>query len=273
MINTLRTSCLAVLVTVATTTLHPLHADDLRSPKTGGVNGKPINLLVISSRANKVPLIDPIYEKELKSAGYNLRVLSHEDMLTMDYLQQFGAVLVANLPYAGESFTVPGYKNRFVEPNLKLLREYVELGGGLVVVPAISEFGEAYGWTYDAFLRPWGAELLIQQLKDGSSPKNQAGPGAYGAGSVMPVHPISKPLTGKKVLYPMNVMRWDNSYSCTPVVTDKSWKVLATADNARTYIALDNNSVGDPITKHNTLYAVREAGKGMVAVSAIHSVQ
>ncbi|MHC4253891.1 MAG: hypothetical protein ACYS9X_32660, partial [Planctomycetota bacterium] len=140
-----------------------LCADELPSPRTGGVDGKPINLLVISSRANKVPLIDPAYEKELKSAGYNLHVLSHEDMLTPDYLHQFGAVIVANLPYAGEEFTVYGYKNRFVEPNLKLLQEYVASGGGVLVMPAISEFGEAYGWTYNAFLEPWGARLLIQQ--------------------------------------------------------------------------------------------------------------
>ena len=44
---------------------------------------------------------------------------------------------------AGEEYTVPGYKNRFVEPNLALLREYAGLGGGVLVVPAISEFGEA----------------------------------------------------------------------------------------------------------------------------------
>ena len=268
MADILRTICLSILAVAATATLH---AEDLPSPKTGGVDGKPINLLVVSSRANRVPLIDPVYEKELRSAGYNLHVLSQEDMLTMDYVTQFGAVLVANLPYAGEAYTVPGYKNRFVEPNLKLLRKYVELGGGLLVVPAISEFGEAYGWTYDAFLEPWGAKLLIQQLKDGRSLKNQAGRGAYGAGSVISTHPISKALEGRKVLYPMNVMRWDNSYSCTPVITDRSWSILATADNARTYIALDNSTVGAPITKHNTLYAVRRAGKGMAAVSAIHS--
>jgi len=231
----------------------------------------PINLLVMSSRANKVPLIDLEYEKELRSADYNLHVLSHEDMLTMEYLKQFGVVLVANLPYAGEGYTVPGYKNRFVEPNLRLLTEYVGLGGGMVVVPAISEFGEAYGWTYEEFLKPWDAKFLIQQLKDGSSSKNQAGPGAYGVGSIVGTDSISKALKGEKVLYPMNVMRWDNSYSCTPIITGKGWRVLASADNASTYIALDNSSVGDPITKENTLYAVREDGKGRVALSAVHS--
>ncbi len=244
---------------------------DLPDPKTGGVDGKPINLLVISSRANKVNLIDPEYAGELKSAGYNLHVLSHEDMLTTDYLKQFGAVVLANLPYAGQEYTVYGFKNRFVEPNLKLIREYVALGGGVVVMPAVSEFGEAYGWTYNAFLEPWGGQLLIQQLKDGASRKNEKGAGAYGAGSIIADHAISSALKDRKVLYPMNVMRWDHSYSCTPVITDKNWKILADADNGKTYMALDNSNVGDPLTGNDTLYAVREAGRGMVAVSAIHS--
>jgi len=259
-------TCLAVLLSAAT-----LHAD-LPSPETGGVDGKPINLLVISSRANKVSLIDAAYSNELASAGYNLRVLSHEDMLTADYLKQFGVVVLANLPYAGEEYTVPGYKNRFVEPNLKLIKEYVALGGGIVVMPAISEFGEAYGWTYDAFLKDYDAGLLIQQLKDGSSRKNQLGAGAYGTGSIdQKRHAISKGV-GPKVLYPMNVMRWDHSYSCTPVLTGSGWSILARADRgAGTYMAIDNTRVGGRITENRDLYAVRQAAKGMVALSAVHS--
>jgi len=246
-------------------------ASGLPSPKTGGIDGRPINLLVVSSTANKVKLIDPVYERELRAAGYNLHVLSHEDRLSIDYLRQFGAVVVANLPYAGAEFTVFGYRTRFVESNLRLLREYVAVGGGLLVMPMISEFGEAYGWTYDTFLTAWDARLLIHQLKDGSSRSNRKGPGAYGAGSIAANHAITRGLHGKKVLYPMNVMRWDHAYSCTPVLTGKGWSVLARADNANTHIALDNSRVGEPLTRNNTLYAVRQAGKGMVAVSAIHS--
>jgi len=245
---------------------------DLPSPKTGGVDGKPINLLVVSSYANKVPLIDATYSNDLAKTGCNLRVLSHQDMLTADYLKQFGVVILANLPYAGEEYTVPGYRNRFVEPNLKLIKEYVALGGGIVVMPAISEFGEAYGWTYDGFLRDYDARLLIQQLKDGNSRRNELGPGAYGTGSIdQRRHAISKGV-GPKVLYPMNVMRWDHSYSCTPILTGSGWSVLARADSgAGSYMAIDNTRVGDRISQNRDLYAIKQAGKGMVALSAVHS--
>ena len=89
--------------------------------KSRGVSGKAINLLVISSRANRVQLIDPEYEKELKSAGYNLHVLSHEDMLTADYLRQFGVVVLANVDFGG-------LKQR------KMIRNYVADGGRVVLL-------------------------------------------------------------------------------------------------------------------------------------------
>ena len=160
--STRRIICQALLALSVLTGGTVPAAGGLPSPKTGGVDGKPINLLVVSSTANKVKLIDPVYEGELKAAGYHLHVLSHEDKLSIDYLRQFGAVVVANLPYAGAEFTVYGYRNRFVESNLKLIKEYVAAGGGVVIVPAISEFGEAYGWTYNNFLKDYDARLLIQ---------------------------------------------------------------------------------------------------------------
>lgn len=233
---------------------------------------KATNLLVISSTANGVALMDEAYRKALVDAGYRVEVLSHETLLSPDYLAQFGAVVVANLPYAGEEHTVFGYTLRNVDTSLKLLQGYVAAGGGLVIMPAISEFGEAYGMIYDQFLASWNARLLIHQLKDGSSRANGTGPGAYGQGLVLKNHPITKDMKASSLLYPMNVMRWDNSYSTTPLLLGPEWTVLANGgSSARSYIALNNNTVGDPLTPNNNLYAVRAAGKGMVALSAIHS--
>lgn len=263
------TLCLTSLLLAGTSVFS---ASELPSPKVGGAEGAPINLLVISSTANKVPLIDPVYEKELKGAGYNLAVMGQDGRLSHDYLQQFGVVVLANLPCDGEEYTVFGYLNQHLKENLALLHDYVDQGGGLLVVPAVSELGEAYGKTYDTFLKPWGGSLLIQQLKDRqSSRKNEMGAGAYGVGSINSSHPISATLQGEKVLYPQNVMRWDHAYSCTPLLTDSNWTILASADNAQTHVAVSNGEVAEPLTDNTTLYAVREAGKGRVALSAIHS--
>jgi hypothetical protein len=261
------TRALTLILAVAGTAF----AADLPSPKSGGPGGDPINLLVISSTTNKVPLIDPVYEAELKAAGYNLHVVSREAKFSLDYLKQFGAVVLANLPYAGAEYTVFGFKLRFVAETQQLLHRYVEQGGGMLVVPMMSEFGEAYGWTYDRFLAPYDARFLIHQLKAGDARKNEMGPGSYGVGTLAGGHDIVAGLKGQKVLYPTNVMRWDHSYSCTPVLTGNGWTTLASADDATTHTAIDNSQVGEPLTKENTLYAVRRAGKGMVAVSAIHS--
>ena len=55
MINALKNTFAAFVAAMTIGTL-ATHAD-LPSPKTGGVDGKPINLLVISSTSNKVRLI------------------------------------------------------------------------------------------------------------------------------------------------------------------------------------------------------------------------
>ena len=247
-----------------------LRAADLPSPEKGGVEGAPINLLVISQEHKKRPAIDPAYAEELKEAGYNLHVVNREDRLSLDYLKQFGAVVLTNLPYSGEEYTVFGFKLRHVEETMQLLHQYVREGGGLVVMPAMHEFGEAYGAVYDRFLKPWDLSFLIHQLKEGGELKNVR-EGGYGTGTITGKHTIASTLSGKKVLYPTNVMRWDHSYSCTPLLPGKGWEVLATADNPTTHIAITNSEVGKELTKQNNLYAVREDGKGRVAVSAIHS--
>jgi hypothetical protein len=261
-------TCFLILLA---STLTTLLATNTPTASKRIVDGEPINLLIISSTANNVPLIDPHYEKELKSHGYNIEVMGQDGRLTLPYLKQFGAVIFASLPYDGEEYTVYGYKNQHFKDNITLLKEYVQLGGGLLIMPAISEFGEAYGKTYNNFLEEYGASLLIQQLKDGSSLKNQKGTGAYGVGTIKSEPSIGKQLKGKKVLYPMNVMRWDHAYSCTPLLIDKNWLPLATADGGTTHIAINNTTVADELSKNNILYAIRKTGKGMLGLSALHS--
>ncbi|MHC4886593.1 MAG: hypothetical protein ACYTGH_16070, partial [Planctomycetota bacterium] len=63
---------LCVLLSAALVLIAAVDAAALPSPKTGGVDGKAINLLMISQGSKHRPPIDPEYEKALKDAGYNL---------------------------------------------------------------------------------------------------------------------------------------------------------------------------------------------------------
>jgi len=178
--------------------------------------GTAVRMLVVSMKANELPPIDAEYQNRLTEKGFAVTVVTHEDLLSAEYLRQFPVVVVSKLPYAGQQHDVFGYQLRNVATNLCLLQSYAAEGGGLVVEPAMMEFGEAYGSTYDAFLAPFGARYLIQQLRD----EDSAGQTPYAVGTISRNHPITKDLPADKILYPINVMRWDNAYSTTPLLLE-----------------------------------------------------
>ena len=240
---------------------------ELPEPKTGGPGKAPMSLLIlIGDRAmDGDAALDPQYEKQLTDAGYRVVKASLLSRLSPEYLRQFGAVILTKLPHAGAQYSPNGQKLVHVDENLGLIQEYVANGGGVLVEPAISEFGEAFADTYNRFLKPFDATLVAQQLRQDSETK-----GAYAAGVINSPHPIAAGL--KNILYPINVLRWDHAYSTTPCVLSKEWTVLASGKSGSgTHQALDNSMVGPQLTTNMMLFAIRPYKKGMVALSAIHS--
>ena len=236
-------------------------AAELPSPKNGGPGGKPMALLVFSDNA----VMDAQYEKELTNAGYRVEKTSYSNKVSMAYLQQFGAIILSRLPYAGEQYEVGGEKLAYLEENLNLIHEYLAQGGGVLFEPAVSEFGEAYADIYNSFLKRYDAAYLTQQVRDDAETK-----GAYAAGIISGKHPISQGLTD--MLYPINVLRWDHAYSTTALVTGPAWTVLAAGKKtAGTVQAVDNANVSAPLTTEHNLFAIRKCGKGYLAISGIHS--
>jgi len=239
------------------------HGGEPAPPKA---EGQGVRLLVVSMAQGDLPPIDAEYKKQLAERGFVVTVATHEDLLSAEYLRQFPVVILSNLPYAGQEHEVGGYRMRNVPANIALLQAYVAEGGGLIVIPAMVEFGEAYGSTYNALLAPFGARYLIQQLRD----EDSAGKTPYATGTILKNHPITKAMPADKVLYPVNVMRWDNAYSATPPLVDAGWSVLAQGGAASgTAIALNNHDVGPRQTQNRNLFAVRQFKKGMLAASAI----
>lgn len=255
MFSRLVLTLLLILTTVA------VFSADLPSPKTGGPGGKPVTLLVLTNDGQ----FDAQYEKELTDAGYRITKTSYGNRLSPAYLAQFGAIILARLPYAGEKYQVGGEKLAYLDDNLAMVRDYLTAGGGVLFETAMSEFGEAYADTYNRFLQPYDAQIIPQQLRDDAETK-----GAYAAGVITGKHPIVEGL--KNILYPINVLRWDHAYATTPVVTGPTWTVLASGKpTSGTHQAIDNAVVGEQLTTNRNLFAIRQVGKGYLAVSAIHS--
>ncbi len=244
-----------------------LSGAELPDPKTGGVNGAPMSILVLAGKhgMDSANMIDPQYEKMLADAGYRIAKTSLLSRLSPEYLKQFGAVVLTKLPYAGAEYSVNGQELVHVEGNLSLLQDYVAEGGGLLLEPALSEFGEAFADTYNRFLKPFDAKIIPQLLCHDSETK-----GAYAAGVISSPHEIAAGL--KNILYPINVLRWDHAYATTPYVLGKEWIVLASGKpGSGTHQALANSKVGPQLTTTNNLFAIRPYKKGFIALSSIHS--
>lgn len=236
-------------------------AADLADPAKGGLAGQPVAILALTDDGS----IDAQYQKELETAGYRVVAESFCKVLSAEYLKQFNAVILTRLPYAGQRYQVSGERLEPLDGNLSLLRAYLDAGGGVLLEPAMSEFGEAYADTYNAFLAPYAARYIPEQLRDDAETK-----GAYAAGETVGRHAISKGL--KTVLYPINVMRWDHAYSTTPLVLGDGWTALAAGKaTSGTHQAIDNANVGPRLSENRKLLAIRTVGKGRLAVSAIHS--
>jgi len=243
-------------------------ATELAEPKTGGPGGGPVSILILGGIPTSITgpqLIDPGYQKELTAAGYRVVATPLTSKLTLDYLKQFGVVVLSGLPHFGQRFRPDGYKLANVDGNLTLIHDYVAAGGGLLFEPAFSEGGESYGETYNAFLKRYDVRFLVRQLCHDAETH-----GSYAAGMVIGGHAIAGDL--RNVLYPAHVMRWDDAYSTTPFVAGKEWTLLASGKpGSGTHKAIDNSHAGPQQTTDNALLAVRISGKGCVAVSAIHA--
>ena len=237
-------------------------ADELPAPATGGVGGKPIAVLFLRDEVK----LDETYAKALTDAGYRLEQAAFTQVLSADYLKQFGVIIFTRLPHDGQEYAVGGHKLAPLAANLELLHTYLAAGGGMVFAPAMSEHGEAYAETYNRFLAPYGVRYLAQQLRHDAETKD-----CYAAGEPIAGHPITAGL--KALLYPINVLRWDHAYSTCPFIAAKEWTILATGKpGAGTHTALDNSKVTEKqLTPNRDLFALRPVGKGWLAVSSIHS--
>jgi len=237
---------------------------ELPDARTGGPQRGPVSILIVSDSGE----VDAQYEKDLTDAGYRVVKTPYLNILSPEYLRQFGVIVLTRLPFAGQSYQVYGERLANVDADLKMIHEYVAAGGGLVFEPAMSEFGEAYADFYNRFLSRYDVRFVALQLRDDA--ESGGGRLSYAAGEAVGWHPIAGGL--KQVLYPINVLRWDNAYSCTPFLVGGGWTVLASGKSGSgTHQAIDNSRVGDRLTSDRNLFAIRKSGRGYIAVSAIHS--
>ena len=259
MIRLVLAACLALLSLTSTTASLP-------DPATAGQDGKALQVLVLSHDGH---VLDSVLQKKLQARGYSITKLSTFGAyrLTDDYLRRFHVIVMAGLPTSKALYGPGSWRPaQTVKPNKQALQRYVRDGGGLLFAPNFGGGGMNATNAYNQFLKPMGARYLPQQVRPVAEPDKTYFPARITAG-----HAITEGV--EHLLYPTNVLRWDNACSTLGLSLDQPWRALARAgDNAGTYQIRSNGAVfPEPTTDHRALWAVREYEKGAVALSAIHS--
>jgi len=260
----MRLACILTLAAVLTQAADPVE------PKTGGPGKAPLSILVIGdspagdAEAWNFAGFDPQYAAELRGAGYRLAGAAYYQRLTAAYLDQYSVVILTCLPPVGYEYSVGGWRMAFFQDNLRLVQEYVTRGGGLIVEPRIGGGGDSLITRYNRFLEPFGVRYLVAQLFHKAEVQ-----GAYAPGEFVKGHPTTAGL--RSLLYPTNVLRWDDAYSATPFVGGPEWTVLATGKpGSGTHLAEGTQGVGDEqLTPDRNIFAMRQYGKGNVVLSAM----
>ena len=219
-------------------------------------------------RLNHFAMPDPKLRTQLKQIGFEVGVSPYATDLTMDYLKKFNVVVIPHVYMPGTS---PGF-DEMVEQKKQLLLEYVQQGGGLLVLRVP---GWQFGKDIDAanqWLAPCDIEILGEQVIDDQyKVKLDSGYELSWTDNVAS-HPVTEGVKG--IFYTTYHHMYSDSTS--PIKAGKDWTVLVRGK--KTTKSLRTVKGGQPpppspgtYGSEPPLLAVRDYGKGRIAVWPINA--
>ena len=203
--------------------------------------------------------------------GFEQGIAGYTPLLTLEYLRRFNLVVILDLPAPGANPTF----DTMIEEKKRLLLQYVEEGGGLLVLRSPGwQFGKDIENT-NAWLKPTGVEILSEQVVDEAHQyAPEFGWPLYWTGNVAP-GPLTQGVAG--LFYPPAVGAY-TVYTdfASPVKVTPDWQVLVSG--AETAKSLRTAKTGKEVPPTPGTYAaapplvaVRQYGKGRVCVWPVAS--
>ena len=234
---------------------------------------QPVNALILHGPHFT---LDAEMKKRLEAEGIRLVVRDIAEPVSPEMLRLFHVVVLSNFDGLQAPTFVP---HQFViqhlnaKRNIELLHAYVAEGGGVFFSPDMRGGGKEVAEGCSALLAPWGMRVLAAQARDDA---HACCDGAYAWTSAVAQTPVSAGV--RRIVYPTNMLRWDDAYACPPlVVEDKQWQVVvrgmpgsaaATGLQYKTWFPI--KGAEGPV-----IAAVRQVEKGRVAalgVSAFYTL-
>jgi len=236
----------------------------LPAAKTG-VAGKPISVLFLSAG----PELDDTYRQDLENAGYVVESTSYYQPYKLEFFREFNVIVIDSLPGSGNQWETFGQKMLYFWTNFEHVQQCLSEGAG-VLVYAFSSGGSGFG-GWNERMKPFGIQILRASVRDNTrkfKTWNAYGENFYCWTEVVLAHPVTEGV--KRVYYPSANLRWDEFYTCPPLLLDKSWSPLVTGESEAKAMRNAGNewSVSPAGPEQLAIAAVRDVDKGRIGVIA-----
>jgi len=214
--------------------------------------------------------LDAEVEKRLRAEGIEVLTRRMSEPVSFEMLKLFQVVIVPDFaglqtPYFVPQQFVVKYFN--AKRNLAELQRYVAGGGGLFFSPSMRGGGQEVAEGCGALLAPWGIRVLAAGVRDDA---HACCDGEYAWTTNVADSPVSDGV--KRIVYPTNMLRWDDAYATVPLVAESAeWQpvvrgmpesVAARGWQYKTWLPIQGQQA--PI-----IAAVRQVEKGRVAAVGI----
>jgi hypothetical protein len=229
-----------------------------------------IYALVLASQNFKV---DAEVERRLLQEGIHLVIRDAGEPVSYEMLRLFHfVILIASGDFAG--FQTPYFvPHEFVvrylngKRNIAELHRYVREGGGLLFMVSMTGAGQETVEGCEELLNPLGIRIVAAQVRDEA---HSTCNGEYAWTTNIAPSPVTTKV--KCVVYPTNMLRWDDAYATVPFILEsKEWQpivrgmlgsVAARGLQYTKWIPIEG--LNEPV-----IAAIRQFGKGRVAVLGV----
>jgi hypothetical protein len=208
---------------------------------------------------------------KLAAAGFALNAAPYPGLqdtaLTIEQARKYNVIVVHGLGLANADATLPAH----VQQTVSVLRQYLEEGGGVVMLSAFGQMGTETPPQH-AFLKPLGfTPLPLEMPTDSDSVKATAWKLDFAYTTAFAESPVTAGVKG--LWYPAVLSRAGAQNHATSFIVDNSWTVLVRggkSSQTRKFGA-DGFSPGEPGTYNRDvpLVAARPVGKGRLVYLGI----
>lgn len=257
----LRSVFFAVLL-LTTCHVTAIFAADATPPKLR--DGTKVLILLSGDFGPGGKVIERLDALKASGGGYEVKQIG-DPALGAAYLRGFQTVVLADFTGLQTPFFTPReilQKHLQARRAVRLLRSYVEQGGGLIVSPIMAGGGQEVSEGCEELLGDWGLTVLTAGVRDDG---HQGIDKHYSWTTAIERTPVTERVN--TIWYPTNQLRWDDAYATVPAaITDKAWRALVRGMEGS--VAAKGLQYKDwkpiPNTPSPAIVAAREVGKGRV---------